>query len=118
MQLLRWLAFIIAVQFCLADPGAHHVMLSWKPPGQPWHFAFYSRLPLSYTLRDLGRPDLVVVGIPALKQRLSHQQPWRDIVWRDLVGSRPYPDVKTSDEILAFARAHRVNLELTPTIID
>ena len=93
-------------------------MLSWKPPGQPWHFAFYSTLPLSYSLQDLGKPELVVVGVPALKQRLSQRQPWRDIVWRDLVGSRTYPDMKTRDEIIGFARAHSVNLEVVPAIID
>jgi hypothetical protein len=118
MKRLRWFAFVTALQFCIAAPRAHHVMLSWKLPGQPWHFAFYSTLPLPYSARDLARPDLVVVGIPALKTRLSQHQPWRDIVWRDLVGSRPYPDGKTRDEILTFARAHSVNLEMTPTIVD
>ena len=118
MACLRWLVLFTAVQLCVAAPRAHHVMLSWKPPGQAWHFAFYSTLPLPYSLRDASKPDLVVVGVPALKQRLSQQQPWRDIVWRDLVSSRSYPDVKTRDEICAFAKAHNVNLEVLPTIID
>jgi hypothetical protein len=61
---------------------------------------------------------MIVVGLPALKQRLSQQQPWRDIVWRDLVGSKTYPDMRTREEVCAFAIAHRVNLEVLPTIID
>jgi hypothetical protein len=118
MTRLRWLLLFTAVQFCIAAPRAHHVMLSWKPSGQPWHFAFYSTLPLPYSHLDVGKPDMVIVGLSALKQRLSRQQPWRDIVWRDLIGSRTYPDVKTPDDILAFAKAHSVNLEAVPTIID
>ena len=118
MQHLRWFVLFAAIQSCVASPGAHHVMLSWKPSGQPWHFAFYSTLPLPYSPQDLGRPDMVVVGVPALKQRLSQQQPWRDIVWRDLVGSRRYPDTRPCDEIRAFARMQSVNLEVLPTITD
>ena len=118
MTRLRWFILFAAVQFCIATPRAHHVMLSWKPQGQPWHFAFYSTLPLSYSLQDLSKPDLIVVGVPALKQRLSQRRPWRDIVWRDLGGSRIYPDMNTRDEIIAFARTHSVNLEVMPTIID
>ena len=93
-------------------------MQSWRPPGQPWHFAFYSVLPLPYSLRDLTKPEMVVIGIPALKQRLSQRKPWRDIVWRDLVGRRTYPDVRTLDDIRTYAKAHSVNLEVLPTITD
>ena len=112
------LACFSAVQPCIADGVAHHVMLSWKPAGQPWHFAFYSTLPLPYSLRDVKRPDLLVVGVPALKQQLSRGRPWADIVWRDLPGSRTYPDMRIRNDIRAFAGAHSVNLEVLPTIVD
>jgi hypothetical protein len=112
------LACLSAIQPGIAAGQAHHVMLSWRPQGQPWHFAFYAVLPLPYSVGDVSKPDMVAVGIPALKQHLSQHQPWRDIVWRDLVGSRTYPDARTCDEIIQFARAHSVNLEVLPTITD
>jgi hypothetical protein len=65
------LACFFAVQLCVAGPLAHHVMLSWKPSGQPWHFAFYSNLPLPYSIHDIGRPDMIVVGLPALRVNLE-----------------------------------------------
>jgi hypothetical protein len=113
------LCILCSVVHASASPVAHNVILSWKPPGQPWHFAFFSTLPLPYSASDLNHPREVVVGIPALKQRLARQSSWRHIAWRDFEeAGKQYPLARIRDEIQAFAKKHGVFVEIVPTIYD
>src|ERR1700732_3834917 len=94
---------VLSFALCVPSPAqsvAHNVMLSWKPQGQPWHFAFFAALPLPYGVSDLTHPRETVVGIPALKQRLSVHAPWRHIAWRDLQeAGRVFPPADVRDDI-------------------
>jgi hypothetical protein len=61
----------------------------------------------------------VVVGIPALKQRLARQAPWRQIAWPDFEeAGKQYPLARIRHEIQAFAKKHGVFVEIVPTIYD
>jgi hypothetical protein len=89
---------------------------TWRPVGQPWHFAFFSGRDIPGTRETLQHPRELVVGVPALEQRLLRFQPGATISWRSCPPYAVFPPQKVVSEVQTFARQHGGDIELVPMI--
>ena len=115
-----FLAMMIAlVSGCAtATPVDRSYFFSWRPAGQPWHFGFFSGADIPATREALQHPREVVVGVPALEQRLLRFPPSDTISWRSCPPYAVYPPEKVISRVRAFARQHGRDIELVPMIQD
>jgi hypothetical protein len=93
-------------------------LFSWRPVGQPWHFAFFSGPDIPATREALQHPRELVVGVPALEQRLLRFQSRATISWRSCPPYAVFPPHKVVSEVQTFARQHGRDIELVPMISD
>jgi hypothetical protein len=91
---------------------------SWRPPGQPWHFGFFSGPDIPATREALQYPREVVIGVSALETRLLRFRPGDTISWRSRPPYAVYPPQKVIAEVRTFARQHGRDIELVPMITD
>jgi len=97
-------------------------LYSWKPGGEPWHFALIpDQSPKHVSKGDVVRTATPLVGVGALKARLAStpRNSWA-IIWRDDPPDYTlrYPPSGVCDDIIAFGRQHGLNIERWPTIYE
>ena len=68
--LVAIIALAVASGCATATPVDRSYFFSWRPPGQPWHFGFFSGPDIPATREALQHPREVVVGVSALETRL------------------------------------------------
>jgi hypothetical protein len=105
------------------DPD-YVTMFSWKPVGQSWHFALVrgDKRFTHYTIEQIadylrGSPG-TANGIKILEQQLLLFSGDREIpiFWERFTSAGLiYPPAPQVDRILAFAKRHKIRLELDPT---
>jgi hypothetical protein len=125
-------AFLIvlaaAVVLSCADTAVHQPFVrdwglrSWKPRGQPWHYAFIYPDDANTALDDykITHSSDVVVGEQALKLRLATFPPRTSIVWRDdppkYVLKFPSPEYR--QKIKDWAQSKSIHILVMPTIYE
>jgi hypothetical protein len=121
------LSFALAVSLlgCAQRPlraNSALALYSWKPDGQPWHFALIpDPHPKHVSRSEVLKTTTPLIGVAALKSRLAStpHTSWA-IVWRDdpPAYTLRYPSRKVCDEIIAFGKAHSLNIERLPTLYE
>jgi hypothetical protein len=110
---------LVVVTGCATPtPVDRSYFFSWRPPGQPWHFGFFSGPDIPTTREALQHPREVVVGVSALERRLLRFRPGDTISWRSCPPYAVYPPHKVISQVQAFARLHSRDIELVPMITD
>ena len=99
-------------------PVDRSYFFSWRPPGQPWHFGFFSGPDIPVTREALQHPREVVVGVSALETRLLRFRPGDTISWRSFPPYAVYPSQKAISQVRTFARQHGRDIELVPMITN
>ena len=97
-------------------------LYSWRPQGEPWHFALIpDPFPKNVSRSDVVKVATPLIGVSALKTRLASTPPtsWA-IMWRDDPPAYTfrYPPRNLCDNIIAFGQQHGLNIERWPTIYE
>ena len=115
----------LAFAHALPHPRPPLALYSWKPGGQPWHFALIHDEERVVSRAEVLKIAAPVVGIPALKTvlvslaRAPTHSSWA-IMWRDdpPAYTLQYPEAAIREDIIAFAKKHGLNIEVWPTLYE
>jgi hypothetical protein len=98
------------------EPGVSMEFYSWKNPESGWDFAILPMLNSMYTGEDVFDPKRTIHGVADLKKALL-KFAGSNIYWADsrslYQGEKvEYPDDKTIEDVVAFAKAEKLNLTI------
>jgi len=84
-------------------------LYSWKPEGKDWHFSLLRGTNRLKTTEEITHPDNAIVGVAALKKRLTRLAEGESVFWRHL-DKEPMLDDLARD-LKAFCEGIRVKLQ-------